>query len=397
MRVVLIGDEYYPDIGGASHYAFELSLQLVKMGIEAVVITHVHPGQPEGEEIAGVKIKRVKGLVLNNPHRAVSLLLFHRCHKYILDGKFDVIHGLDVYSSMALMAVRFAHRHRIPCVLTCHTVMDSPFLIFWQRLGGWALRLRKADRLIAVSQSAAHFSQSLGFPEKRITVVPNGVDLACFNEKIDASLMRKELGICDEPLVVTASRLIKRKNPELLISAFARVLKVVPNAKLVIAGSGREEDNLSRQIRSLNITNSVFMVGGLAKEKVAQLMAAADVFVLPSKMESFGLSLLEASAAGVPVVCSNAGGVPEVFQDGFNALLYPPGDDDTMAKAIICLIHDEELAKKISTNAMETARRFTWEMAAKRTLRVYEEVLQENALKSSCSASRKMGQLEDIV
>jgi hypothetical protein len=63
---------------------------LVKSGIEAVVITHGHPGQPEEEKIDGVQIKRVKGLVLNNPHRAVSLLLFHHCHRYILDGKFDV-------------------------------------------------------------------------------------------------------------------------------------------------------------------------------------------------------------------------------------------------------------------------------------------------------------------
>jgi glycogen(starch) synthase len=373
MRVALVGDEYYPDIGGAAHYAFELSLQLVKLGIEAVVITHAHPGQPENEEIAGVKIERVKGLVLDNPHRAASPALFRRCHKYILDGKFDVIHGLDVYSPMALAVILFAHRHRIPCVITCHTVMDSPFLIFLQRSMG--LALRRADRLIAVSQAAARFSHLLGFPEERITVVPNGVDLSCFNGEIDAFLMREELGIGDEPLVVTASRLIKRKNPDLLISAFAKVLKVVPDAKLVIAGSGREEDNLSRQIRVLNITNSVFMVGGLAKEKVAQLMAAADVFALPSKMESFGLALLEASAAGVPVVCSNAGGGPEVFQDGFNALLYPPGDDNAMSKAIVRLIQNRELAKTISANAVETARRFTWEMATERTVRVYEEVL----------------------
>jgi len=377
MRVALVGDEYYPDRGGAARYAFELSLQLVKSGIEAVVITHAHPGQPEEEEIAGVKIKRVQGLVLNYPHRAASPFLFRRCHKYILDGKFDVVHGLDVYSAMALMVIRFAHRHQIPCVLTCHTVMDPSFLIFMQRL----LRLAfiKVDRLIAVSRASTRFSRSLGFPERRITVVPNGVDLSYFNVEIDAVAMRKELSIGDKPLVVTASRLIKRKSPDLLVSAFARVLKVVPDAKLVIAGSGREEDNLSRQIKDLNVINSVFMVGELSKEKVAQLMAAADVFVLPSKMESFGLSLLEASAAGVPVVCSNAGGVPEVFQDGFNALLYPPGDDDAMAKAIICLIQDKELAKTISANAVETASRFTWEMAAERTLRVYEEVLQENA------------------
>jgi glycosyltransferase involved in cell wall biosynthesis len=376
MRVALVGDEYYPDGGGAARYAFELSLQLVKLGIETVVITHAHPGQPEEEEIDGVKIKRVKGWVLNHPHRTFSPLLFCRCYKYILDEKFDVVHGLDVYSTMSLMVIPFARIFRIPCVLTCHTVMDSAFLIFLQRVLGFVFRV--GDRLIAVSRASTRFSRSLGFSERRITIVPNGVDLSYFNVEIDAVAMREELGIGDEPLVVTASRLIKRKSPELLVSAFARVLKVVPDAKLVIAGSGREEDNLSRQIKDLNIINSVFMVGELSKEKVAQLMAAADVFVLPSKMESFGLSLLEASAAGVPVVCSNAGGVPEIFQDGFNALLYPPGDDNAMAKAIICLIQDRGLAKTISANAVETASRFTWEMAAERTLRVYEEVLQEN-------------------
>jgi len=376
MRVALVGDEYYPDIGGAPQYALELSLQLVKLGIEIVVITHVHPGQLEEEEIDGVKIRRVKGWVLNHPHRTFSPLLFCRCYKYILDEKFDVVHGLDVYSTMALMVIPFARILRIPCVLTCHTARGSAFQIFLQRVLGWMFRV--GNRLIAVSRASARFSRLLGFSEKRITVVPNGVDLSCFNDKIDAFAMREELGIGDEPLVVTALRLIKGKSPELLISAFAGVLSVVPDAKLVIAGSGREEDNLSRQIKDLNITNSVFMLGKLRKEKVAQLMAAADVFVLPSKMESFGLTLLEASAAGLPVVCANAGGVPEVFQDGFNALLYPPGDDDAMAKAIIRLLQDRELAKKISANAMETAGRFTWERTAEQTLQVYQEVLQEN-------------------
>ncbi|HEU65443.1 MAG TPA: glycosyltransferase family 1 protein [Chloroflexi bacterium] len=381
MRVALVGDEYYPDIGGAAHYAFDLSLQLGKLGIDVMVVTHAHPGQPEEEEIAGVKIKRVKGLVLHNPHRAVSPLLFRHCHEYILDGKFDVVHGLDVYSSMAQMVIPFAHRHRIPCVTTCHTVIASHFSILLQRPLG--LVLKRTGRLIAVSQASAHFCRLLGCPEEKITVVPNGGDPACFNGEIDVLAMREELGIGAEPLVVTASRLIKRKNPKLLVSAFARVLEVVPDAKLAIAGSGRQKDNLSRQIKDLNIVNSVFMLGVLAKEKVAQLMAAAEVFVLPSKLESFGLSLLEASAAGVPIVCSNAGGVPEIFKDGFNALLYPPGDEDAMAKAIICLIQDRELAEKISANARETAGRFTWDLAAQRTLRVYEEVLQESG--SSCS------------
>ena len=376
MRAALVCDEFYPDIGGAPHYAFELSLQLVKSGVEVVVITHGHPAQPEEEEIEGVNIRRLKGLVLSNPHRAASPLIFRHCHRYVLDGGFDVVHGLDVYSSMALIVTVFAHRQKIPCILTCHTVMGSDAAILWQRpLLGWSVK--RADRIIAVSRAAAHFCRVLGVREARIAVVPNGVDLSCFNGAADASAIRGALGIGNEPVVMTASRLVKRKNPELLVSAFAKVLRAVPEARLVIAGSGREREKVSRQVDSLDIAGSVLMLGELPKEKVAQLMKASSVFVLSSKMESFGLSLLEASAAGVPVVCSNAGGIPEIFQDGFNAVLYPPGDDDAMAEAIISVIRDKDLAKKLSANAMRTADGFTWSIAAERTLRVYEEVVRQ--------------------
>lgn len=376
MRVALVGDEYHPDVGGASRYAFELGLQLAKLGVETVVITHKHPDRPEEEESAGVKVRRVKGLVLKDPHRAISPLVFRRCHRYIHDGGFDVVHGLDLYSSMAQMGILYAHRCRIPCVLTCHTICHSPFLIYVQRPMG--LALRRACRLIAVSRASARYSQLVGFREERITVVPNGVDLSCFNHETDGSRMREELGIGGEPLIATALRLIKRKNPSLLISAFARVLKAIPDAKLVIAGSGRERNTLINKAERLDIGDSVFLVGQLERERVARLMAAADVFVMPSTIESFGLALLEASAAGVPVACSDAGGVPEVFQHEFNALLYPPGDDTAMAETIIRLLRDKELARMITANAMETAGRLTWELAAQRTLRVYEQALQES-------------------
>jgi len=377
VRVALVGDEYYPDVGGASRYALELSLQLVRLGVETVVITHAHPGQPEEDELAGVTIRRAKGLVLKDPHRAVSPLVFRRCHRYVEEGRFDVVHGLDMYSSMAQMVVHYAHRRRIPCVLTCHSICNSPFLTGVQRPMG--LSLRKADRLIAVSRASARFGRLLGFHEERIAIIPNGVDLSCFNQETDGSLMREELGIGGAPLIVTALRLIKRKNPDLLISAFGRVLKVIPGAKLVIAGSGRESNRLSRQAERLNIKDSVSMTGQLKRERVAQLMAAADVFVLPSTVESFGLSLLEASAVGASVVCADTGGIPETFQHEFNALLYPPGDDSAMAEAIIRLIQEKGLAQRIRANALETASRLTWELAADRTLRVYEQVLQENA------------------
>jgi glycosyltransferase involved in cell wall biosynthesis len=376
MRVALVGDEYYPDISGVPRYAFDLSHHLAGLGIEPVVITHTHAGQPEEEEISGVKIRRIPGLVLNSPHRAASPFLFRRCHAYIREGKYDVVHGLDIYSSMADMAVLFARKHHIPSVLTCHSINESDFSVSLQR--PFLFPIRKASAVIAVSRASERFCRSLGVASQRIAVIPNGVDLSSFNQKQDRSLMRGKLGLDEQPVVMTALRLIRRKNPARLVAVFPKVLGVVPEAKLVIAGSGPEEAKLTGQIKRLDIADSVFLVGGLQKKEIALLMVAADVFVMPSKAEAFGLSVLEAAAAGLPVVCPNAGGIPEVFRDNLDAVLYPPEDDCAIARAIIRLIQNGELANKLRRNATKTATRFTWEIAAKRTLQVYEKVRQEN-------------------
>lgn len=377
MRVALVGDEYYPDISGVPRYAFELSRHLVSLGIEPVVITHAHAGQPEEEVICGVRIRRIPGLILNPPHRAASPFLFRRCHAYIREGRFDVVHGLDIYSSMAEMAILSARKHHIPSVLTCHSANESYPSVSLQR--PVLFPIRKANAVIAVSRASARFCRWLGVASQRIVVIPNGVDLSSFNQKQDGTLMRGKLGLDTQPVVMTALRLIKRKNPARLVAVFPEVLEVIPEAKLVIAGSGPEEANLTRQIKRLAITDSVFLVGGLQKAEIAPLMARADVFVMPSRAEAFGLSLLEAAAAGLPVVCPNAGGIPEVFRDNLDAVLYPPGDDRAIARAIIRLIRNKELANKLRRNAVGTASRLTWEKTAKRTLQVYEKVRQENS------------------
>jgi len=108
-------------------------------------------------------------------------------------------------------------------------------------------------------------------------------------------------------------------------------------------------------------------------------MAAGDVFVLPSRLEAFGLAALEAAATGTPVVCSNAGGIPEVFEDGVNALLYSPGDVRQMANSMSRLIRDGNLRKTLGDNAVRTAHGLTWAESAERTLTVYEEAYRHNA------------------
>lgn len=378
MHIALVADEFYPAIGGAPVSAMELGTALAKLGVEPVVITHVYPGQPAEEEINGLKVKRLNGFVIPKLNRGVSAGLFYRLHKCIKYGDFDVVHGQDVYSPMSLASVYSAKKRRIPSVITCRSVHESTALwkLVYQPI---VFMLRHTNRVISVCGATARFCHALGVPPHKTVVIPSGVDLSRFNLKVDGSSMLKRLGVKGEPLVATAIRLVKRKGPGYLVAAFAKVLKVVPNAKLVIAGWGPEAKNLQAQIKELGLEKSVVMVGAFPREKVAELMAAADVFVVPSTIEAFGRAVLEAAAIGTPVVCPRAGGMPETIVDGFNGLLFRPGDDGAIADAILRILKDRQLAKRLRANGIKTAGKLSLENTARRTLNVYEKICDENA------------------
>ncbi len=340
-------------------------------------MTHLHEGQAEEEEAGGIRIRRIKGLVWKRANRVISPLALKRCEDYLSAGRFDLIHGLTIYSPMAFMAVRFAQTRDIPSVFTCHSIIESHFQIMLHR--PFLPPIRRAERVIAVSDATAVFCRNLGIAPNRIVTVHNGVDTSTFRVDVDGTAFRNRLMLDGQPVVVTAIRLAKRKGPHLLIDAFGEVLKAVPEARLVIAGDGSEQESLTRMIHRLGIGDRVHMIGRLSKEEVAELMAAGDVFVLPSSLEAFGLAALEAAAAGTPVVCSNAGGIPEVFQHGVNALLYAPGDKADLARSMMRMLQDSALRDALGKEGTRTARQFTWDTCARRTLQVYEEASYDHA------------------
>ncbi|KUO41187.1 MAG: hypothetical protein AVW06_01650 [Hadesarchaea archaeon DG-33-1] len=377
MRIAMTADEFYPAIGGSPVSTMELSTAVAKLGAEPVVITHAYPGQPAEEEIDGVEVKRLNGFVIPRLNRGASAGLIYRLHRCIKYGGFDVVHGQDLYSPMSLMSVHSAKKRGIPSVITCRSVHESTGL--WKLIYQPILfTIRRTNRVIAVCRAAKQFCHALGVPPHKTVVILNGVDLSKFNPSVDGSPMRERLGIKDEPLVATAIRLVKRKGPGYLLTAFAKVLKVIPDAKLVIAGWGPEAKNLEAQVKRLGVGKSVFMVGALSKGRVAELMAAADVFVLPSKIEAFGRAAVEAAAVGTPVVCPRAGGMPETIIDGSNGLLFQPGDEGAMANAILRVLGDEQLVKRLRRNGIKTARKLSLETTARRTLNLYEKICEEH-------------------
>jgi 1,4-alpha-glucan branching enzyme len=375
----MVGDEFIPDIGGAPHYTLGLSTALAKLGVEPVLITHLHPGQAEEEEFRGVKVKRLRGFVLPRLNRAASVRIASTLHKVIKYGGFDVVHAQDIYSSMSWASLWSVHKRKIPSVVTCHTILEPT----------WRCRLihrpilkfvSYANRVIGVSEASKEFCISLGIPSSKICVIQNGVDLSLFNPRLNGRKMRERLSLKDEPLIVTAIRLTKRKGPSRLVDAFSKVRKRFPNAKLAIAGEGSEVQNLLTQIKKLGIEDSATMMGPLPQEEVAQLMAAADVFVLPSTVESFSLVAIEAMAAGTPFIGPRSGNIPKIVKGGFNGLLVPPADNDAIAKMIIRVLSDKELGRYLSKNGLKVVQeKFSWEICARKTLELYEKVGKKQA------------------
>ena len=373
MRIAMVGDEFYPAIGGAPAYTMGLGLALAKLDVEPTLFTHTHPGQAEEEEFDGLRVKRLKGFVMPRFDRAISASLANRLHECIKFGGFDVVHGQDIYSPMALQSVYSARKRRIPSVLTCHSIHKTAG--FWQLIyRPLVLIMCRANRMIVVSNATREFCRTLGVPDHKMEVISNGVDLSKFNPAVDGSRVRTSLGLESEPLVVSATRLVRRKGVHHLVAAFSKVRKVLPDAKLAIAGKGPEAANLHAQIRELGIEDSTFMLGALPHGQVAELMAAANVFVLPSMVESFGIVLLEAMAVGTPIVCTRTQGALEIVTEKKDALVVPPADDNALAEAIVCILNNRQLAKRLRTNGLKTVReKFSWEKTAKRVLTLYEK------------------------
>ena len=227
------------------------------------------------------------------------------------------------------------------------------------------------DRYIAVSRDLARrLSRTLGFPESKLTVVPNGVSLESFQGSRDP-VLRRELDLgTDRPVVLTVARLDAAKGIAHLLEAASRV----PEALFVVAGDGPLRGDLERQAREAGLGDRVRFLG--QRWDVPALLHAADLFVLPSLSEGLPLTVLEAMAAGAPVVATAAGGTAEAVVHGETGLLVPPADPAALAGAVRTLLADRERALEMAAAARARVReRFSAETMVKGITGIYEDLL----------------------
>ena len=230
---------------------------------------------------------------------------------------------------------------------------------------------RGVDRYLAVSREiAAELTGGLGWPAERVEVVYNAVDAARAAVAAPPGLREQLGGSTTRPLVLTPARLNPQKGHRVLLEAAAEV----PDALFLLAGDGPERAPLEAEAERLGVADRVRFLG--RREDVPQLLAACDVFALPSLYEGSSLAVLEAMAAGIPIVSSAIGGTEELIDDGHSGLLVAPGDAKALAAALRRVLDDPELRQSLAARARERVDAgLTREQMATRVTSIYRELL----------------------
>lgn len=224
---------------------------------------------------------------------------------------------------------------------------------------------RRADRVIVTSEHSRRVATvAYGLESEGVGVVPEGLDLEGWS-----GFQREGRPEGASPSIVSVARQYRRKNTAVLIRAMALVRKAIPAVRLTVLGDGPELARLRTLVGSLNLGDTVEMVGSVPGEReVRDQLARADVFCLPSRQEGFGIVFLEAMAAGLPIVAADCGAVPETAPHGEVSILVAPDDVEGLAAALVELLTNLELRHRLAAGGAARWRRFGWPEVARRFL-----------------------------
>lgn len=244
--------------------------------------------------------------------------------------------------------------------------------------------LNKTVHTITVSE--ANYRQMLNwYPELKssMSVIHNGIDLEVFekelmhfttqeNQKIRGQIFGAELY---DKVILTIAALHPRKGLKFLLKAMREIIEQKNSTKLVIIGEGPEKKDLMKLAEKLKIAKNVKFLGH--QENIPKILKSSDLFVLPSVKEAFGLVLLEAMAAQVPIVATNVGGIPEIVEDKKDGLLVEPRDAEALAKAILTLLNNKALREKMAFLGHHKVKQFDIRNMVEKTKKVYDKVLKK--------------------
>jgi glycogen(starch) synthase len=392
-RVLLLSWEYPPVIeGGLARHVRKLAEALVRQGMSVDVLTRglgdgSVDGQPGVDELGGVTIHRVREPSWpRDLERFVAWVeqmngdMLAAGEALAEDARYDLVHGHDWLVAQA--SATLAERLAVPYVTTIHATehgrhqgwVQDPPQSHIHSVERWMAR--RADALIVCSYyMRGHVADIFDMDERRIAVIPNGIDPSELRPAADLQSLRRTFAAPHEKLVLFVGRLVYEKGFQLALDALPSVLEGVENVRFLVAGSGTHEAELKAQAERLGLSEHGSFLGWIGDDVLHSLYRIADLCVVPSIYEPFGLVALEAMASGCPCIVADTGGLREVVPVGERVgLRFNGGDAEHLGVMIERLLVDGPLRERLVTEASEHVLRFDWDDIAQRTRGIYGEL-----------------------
>lgn len=396
MRVVMLSWEYPPKIvGGISRHLFDLSHALAAQGVEVHVITCEHPGAPAEAVEDGIFLYRVTPQgqandfihwvhLLNDAMRVRAETLIPT----LLDASAAdpiVLHAHDWLAHFSASALK--HKFHLPLVATVHATeygrnngINTPIQKYINSVE-WELQNEAWRVIVCTDFMRRECQHALQTPWDKMDVIYNGVDAAKFQlpdfTDEEKAAFRARYAAPEEKIIFFVGRMVREKGVQVLIESLPKVRWGYHDAKLLICGGGHR-DHLVNLAAYVGMEQHVYFAGFVPDDDLLKIYSIIDIAAFPSLYEPFGIVALEAMAAHVPIVVSDAGGLPEVVQNGVTGVTTYVGNSNSLADGLLQLLHDPAGAQHMAEAAFARLQTdFNWNHIATQTVSVYERVWKE--------------------
>lgn len=377
MRILHVVDLFSPLHGGSAVVPYQLSKQLSKNGHEVTIYA-------SQTGLTQTYINLLPEVRVHTFNIWLSLAKFQVTPGLIGKAKdevrhFDIIHMHNYRTFQNMVVHHYARKYGVPYVLQAHGSLTTFFQKGWLKrrfdvLGGYRI-LEDAAKVIAVTREEVGQYKSMGVSEDKIEIVPHGVDLSEFDDLPRKGEFRRKYGLNDDKVILYLGRIDKIKGLDLLVKSFADLSKTAVGIRLVIVGpdSGYLSD-LKRLVSDLRIGDTVVFTGPLFGPDKLKAYVDADVYVLPSSYEIFGITVLEACACGTPVVITDCCGVAEAIRG--QAGLVVAYDKEELQQALEAMLSDERMRLDFGRRGrLLVQERYNWARIAGQIEGIYRSLL----------------------
>lgn len=391
VRVLMVSWEYPPlVVGGLGRHVEALARQLVAGGHDVRVVTRGDAAATTVGVRAGVHVARAALDPIAIDFTTESLLAWAQASEHALlrtalplvhDWRPDVIHAHDWL--VAQTAITIAETAGIPLVATVHATeagrhqgwLPRPLNLAIHSVERWLAH--RADAVITCSTTMHdEVTQLFELPVARVQIVPNGIDAGRWTASARARTAVRHRVSPDGPLIVFAGRLVHEKGVQTLVRALRPLRESNPGLRLAVAGIGGHEPALRGLARRLRVARAIDWLGFVPEDELPALLGAADVVVVPSLYEPFGIVALEAAVAAVPLVVADTGGLSDLITAGVAAASFPAGDTAALVAAVGKVLVDPGAAGRAAARAARIVRRdYAWPAIARQTAAVYRRAL----------------------